>query len=121
MATGFGTPGANTALDALAAAYTWAGLHIGDPGASGTSNNATETTRKQVTWAAAASASVANSVAVTWTNISGSEDATFFTQKSASSAGNFGCSGAITANPYTAGDTYSIAIGALVLSATVAS
>lgn len=121
MARGFGTPGANTALDALAAAYPWAGLHVGDPGAAGTSNTATETTRKQVTWGAAAAGVVANSAAFSWTNIAGSQDATDVTYKSASSAGNFGCSGTITANSYVAGDTVTVAIGAATISVTLAS
>lgn len=121
MATGFGSAGANTALDALAAAYPWIKLHIGDPGSAGTSNAATETTRKQATWAAASGGSVANSAALTWTNIAGSQDATHFTAWTASSAGTFGFSGTITANAYVAGDTYEVAIGALTASVTLAS
>lgn len=120
MTTGFGTAGANTALDALAAAYPWIKLHIGDPGAAGTTNAATETTRKQATWAAASGGSVANSNALTWTSISGSQDATHFSAWTASTAGTFGFSGTITANGYTAGDTYTVAIGALTASVTLA-
>lgn len=121
MAEGFGSAGANTALDALVAAYPWIKLHTGAPGAAGTANAATETTRKQATWAAASGGSVANSNALTWTNIAGSEDATHFSAWSASSAGTFGFSGTITANPYTAGDTYTVAIAALTASLTLAS
>lgn len=121
MATGFGAAGANTALDAMAAAYPWIKLHSGDPGSAGTSNAATETTRKQATWAAASAGSVANSVAISWTNISGSQDATFFTAWTASTNGTFGFSGTITANAYVAGDTYTVAIGALTASVTLAS
>lgn len=121
MATGFGPGGANTALDALVAYAPWVKLHTGDPGSAGTSNAATETTRKQVTWAAASGGSVANSVAVTWTAIAGSQDATHFTLWTASTAGTFGASGTITANAYTAGDDYTVAIGGLTLSVTLAS
>lgn len=121
MAEGFGSAGANTALDALAAAYPWIKLHTAAPGSAGTSNAATETTRKQATWAAASGGSVANSAALTWTNIAGSQDATHFTAWTASSAGTFGFSGTITANAYTAGDTYSVAVGALTTSVTLAS
>jgi hypothetical protein len=122
MAQGWGPSGAGTALDALVAAYPWIQLHVGAPGAAGTANPATETTRKQATWNATGTDGVVeNSNALTWTSIAGSEDATHFTAKSASSAGNFGFSGNITANPYVAGDTYSVAIGALTVSVTLAS
>lgn len=121
MATGLGPLGANTALAALVAAYPWVQLHTADPGAAGTTAVATETTRKTVTWGTPGSGSVANTVAVTWTNIAGSQDATHFTSWSASSASNFGFSGTITANAYTAGDTYTVGIGALTTSFTLAS
>lgn len=122
MADGWGGPGSGTALDALVAAYPWIELHIGAPGAAGTSNNATETTRKQATWnATGTDGIVENSNALTWTAIAGSQTATDFAAKSASSAGNFGFSGSVTANPYTAGDTLSVAIGALTVSVTLAS
>lgn len=121
MAEGLGTAGANTALDALVASYSWIKLHTAAPGAAGTTSAATETTRKQATWAAASGGSVANSNALTWTAISGSQDATHFSAWSASTAGTFGFSGTITANAYTAGDTYTVAIGALTASFTLAS
>ena len=111
MATGISSAAADTALGAITAAYPWIKLHTGDPGSAGTSNAATETTRKQVTWASASGNAVSNSGAVTWTNIAGSQDATHVTGWTASTAGTFGWSGTITANAYTAGDTYTIAIG----------
>lgn len=120
MTTGLGSAGANTGLDAIAAAYPWIKLHIGDPGAAGTANAATETTRKQATWAAASGGSVANSAQLQWTSIAGSQDATHFSAWTASTAGTFGFSGTITANGYTAGDTYTVAIGALTASFTLA-
>lgn len=121
MAEGFGSAGANTALDALVAAYPWIKLHTAAPGSAGTANAATETTRKQATWAAASGGSVANSAALQWTSIAGSQDATHFSAWSASTAGTFGFSGTIAANAYTAGDTYDVAIGALTASVTLAS
>ncbi len=121
MATGTSAAGANTALDALAAAYPWIKLHVGDPGAAATSNAATETTRKQATWSAASGGTVASSNALTWTAIAGSQDATHFSAWTASSAGTFGFSGTITANSYTAGDTYNVAAAALTASLTLAS
>lgn len=122
MATGFGPSGAGTALDALVAAYQWVKLHVGDPGAAGTANPASETTRKQTAWNATGSDGVVEtSGAISWTNISGSEDSTAFTVWTASSAGNFGFSGAVTANSYVAGDTLSVAAGAITASVTLAS
>lgn len=121
MAEGSSAAGANTMLDALAAAYPWIKLHTAAPGSAATANAATETTRKQASWSAASGGSVANSGVLTWTNIAGSQDATHFSAWSASSAGTFGFSGTITANAYTAGDTYNVAIAALTASLTLAS
>lgn len=121
MALGLGSNGANVALDALLAAHTWIKLHTGDPGAAGTANPATETTRKQATWGAAAGGAAANTNLITWPTIAGSQDATHFTAWTASTAGSFGVSGLITANPYTAGDNYEVAIGAATVSFPLAS
>lgn len=122
MADGWLPNGAGTALDALVAAYQWAKLHVGAPGAAGTANPATETTRKQFAFnATGTDGIVENSGAVSWTNIAGSQDATDFTLWTASSAGNVGASGTITANGYTAGDTYTVAAGALTVSVPLAS
>ncbi|CAB4173468.1 hypothetical protein UFOVP943_50 [uncultured Caudovirales phage] len=96
-------------------------LHVGDPGAAGTSNPAVETTRKSVSFAAAAAGALASDADISWTNIAGSEDATHFTVWDALVAGNFLFSGTITANPYTDGDTYTISSGNLTVSLTLAS
>jgi hypothetical protein len=119
MATGLGSAGANTALDALVASYSWIKLHTADPGSAGTSNAATETTRKQASWAASSGGATSNSGALTWTSVAGSEDYTHFSAWSASTAGTFGFSGTVTANAVTAGDTFTIAIGDLDVSLTV--
>lgn len=118
--TGIAAAGANTALDAIRTDTPFVQLHVGDPGAAGTANVATETTRKAVTFSAASGGVMSNSAQVQWTNIAGSQDATFFTIWNASSAGTFKFSGTIVANPYTAGDTYTAAIAALVLTIVVA-
>ena len=126
MAVGLAASVANKMLDALAgrATYTaesglYVKLHTGDPGAAGASNAATETTRKAVTFGSAASAgSISNTVAIQWTNIAGSQDASHFSVWDDVSAGTFKGSGTITASAYTAGDTFEIAIGALTLSLT---
>lgn len=113
MTVGLGSAGANTALDALLAAYPWIKLYTGDPGATGVANAATETTRKQATWAASVGGASSNTNALTWSAIAGSQDATHFGAWSLAAAGTFGFSGTITANGYTAGDDYVVAIGDL--------
>lgn len=121
MPTGIAPAGANTALDAIRTDTPFIQLHIGDPGAAGTANPATETTRKAVAFNAASGGVMTNSAQVQWTNIAGSQDATHFTIWNAASAGTFKFSGTITANPYTAGDTYTAAAGAISLSIGAAS
>lgn len=129
MATGLASGEAAKMLDALCAnaTYTatandpWIQLHIGDPGAAGTANTASETARKQVSMAAASGGTIASNASIEWTNITGSQDATHFSAWSASTSGTFLFSGTITANPYTAGDTYTVASGALTASLSVAS
>ena len=127
MATGISAYLANAWLDALGNATSFSvttayvKLHVGDPGAAGTSNAATETTRKSVSFAAASNGALASDTDVSWTNIAGSQDATHFTAWDNETAGNFLFSGTITGNAYTAGDTYTISSGALTVSLTVAS
>ena len=127
MATGLSAYLANSFLNALgnATAYSVAQpyikLHVGDPGANGTTNAAVETTRKSVSFAVASAGAIASDADVTWTNIAGSEDATHFTAWDSLTTGNFLFSGTVTGNPYTAGDTYTIASGSLTASLTVAS
>jgi hypothetical protein len=127
MATGMSEYLANSLLNALgnntayAVTNVYVKLHVGDPGSEGTANAATETTRKAVSFAGASAGSIASDADVTWTNISGSQDATFFTAWDSLDAGSFLFSGTITGNPYTAGDTYTITAGSFVTSLTVAS
>jgi len=127
MATGVSSYLANSWLDAVgnntsyAVTQVYVKLHVGDPGANGTSNAATETTRKAASFAAASSGSIASDADISWTNIAGSQDATHFTAWDNVSTGNFLFSGTVTANAYTAGDTFTIASGSLTVSLTVAS
>ena len=127
MAVGISTYLANAWMNALGNATSFSvttpyiKLHVGDPGAAGTSNAATETTRKAVSFAAASAGALASDADVTWTNIAGSQDATHFTAWDNATTGNFLFSGTITGNAYTAGDTYTISSGGLTVSLTVAS
>jgi hypothetical protein len=100
----------------------WIQLHVGDPGAAGTSNVATNTTRKDVTavFAAASGGAVTSDTLVSWTSVPASEDYTHWTLWSASSAGTFYWSGTITANAVTTGDTFNLAVGDIDVSLTVA-
>jgi len=127
MAVGISTYLANAWMNALGNATSFSvttayvKLHVGDPGSAGTSNAATETTRKAVSFAAASNGALASDADVTWTNIAGSQDATHFTAWDNATTGNFLFSGTITGNAYTAGDTYTISSGGLTVSLTVAS
>ena len=121
MAVGFAAATGAAMLNALLNQTNWTAptavhmqLHIGDPGAAGTANVAGNTTRKDVTasFPTATTGSCVNDVAITWTNVSNSEDYTHFSLWSASTAGTFYASGTITANAVTAGDTFTVAIGA---------
>jgi len=127
MAHGIGAYLGNAWLNALgnntsfAVAQVYVKLHVGDPGAAGTASPATETTRKAVSFGAASSGALASDADVSWTNIAGSEDANHFTAWDSLTTGNFLFSGTITANPYDAGDTYTIDAGNLTASLTLAS
>ena len=127
MAVGMSEATANAVLNAYwnqtnitAPTAIWLQLHVGDPGANGTANVATETTRKDVTavFAAASAGAVTSDTAVTWTSVAGTEDFTHWTLWSASSAGTFYWSGTIAANPVVIGDTFTFNIGDLDVSIT---
>jgi hypothetical protein len=127
MATGLSSYLAGSWLNAVgnntsfAVAQVYVKLHVGDPSSSGTANPATETTRKAASFGTASAGVLTSDADVVWTNIAGSQTATFFTAWDATTAGNFLFSGSITGNPYTAGDTFTIASGALTVSLTLAS
>jgi hypothetical protein len=121
MAEGWGPTAANSALNTLVAAYPWVKLHVGAPGSAGTSNAATETTRKQVTWGSASGGAVASSAQIQWTNVAGSEDYTHATFWTASTAGTFGFSGTVTASAVTVADTFTVASGDVDVALTLAS
>lgn len=108
MAEGWSVAAANSAIDALLAAYPWVKMHTAAPGANGTSNAATETTRKTGSWPAASSAST--SLQLQWTNVAGAEDWTHCTGWTASSAGSFGWSGTVTLDALTAGNTATVTV-----------
>ena len=95
---------ANKWLDMLAGtAFTapaafWVQLHIGDPGAAGTSNQSAVTTRKQVTWSAASGGSKSQASAPSSWAMTTTETITHVSFWDASSAGNFLDSAALSAS-----------------------
>lgn len=119
MATGVAPAVANADLDSRGAAFPWIKLHVGDPGAAGTANAATNTTRKQASWASAAGGAIATNAELRWDNVPASEDYTHWTGWSASSGGTVGWSGTVTADPMTSSNNFVIASGGLTFTHTV--
>lgn len=90
-------------------ASTYVQLHTADPGAAGTTAVASNSTRKQVTWNAAASGSKAAAADVSWTSVPASETYAYVSMWDAASAGNYLWSVALNASQaVTAGDTYTL-------------
>lgn len=84
-------------------------LHTGDAGEEGTSNAATEDTRKVASWAAASSGSIATDATLEWTNVAATETYSHWSLWDASTAGNCLWTGALsTSAAVTAGDTFQI-------------
>lgn len=123
MPPGWGPTAGNAALDAAFAAYPFMKLHIGQPGANGTSNPAGNTTRVDTTgkMAAAAAGSKASNAALDWTTVSTSETYTHCSFWTAGSGGTFGFSGTVLANPISSGDNFQIPSGQLVATVNLAS
>lgn len=123
MAVGLRATIANAFLDALgnAANYTaptacWIKLHLGDPGAAGTSNPAAETDRQQASFGAASGGVIATDGDLVWTNVSNTETYSHISAWDASTAGNFLFSDDLAASKaVTAGDTFTIATGDLTI------
>jgi hypothetical protein len=83
-------------------------LHTGDPGAAGTSNASTVTTRNAITWNAASAGSMTLS-ALSGFSMTASETISHISIWDASSSGNFLASAALTASKtVTNGDTLTI-------------
>ena len=121
MAEGLISAAADTLLDELTTTYTYVQLHVGAPGAAGTSNPAEEDSRVQVTWGSPSGGTVSNSADVVWEGVAAAEDFTHFSVWSAASSGSCGFTGTITANAVQDGDNFVIPAGQLTASFTVAS
>lgn len=107
MATGLLAATANTMLDTLTPAHV--ALHVGDPGAAGTSSPSAVTTRMAATMAAAAAGSKALSSAVgPWTGTT-TETLSHISVWSASTGGSCRFTAALTASKaWASGDTFQI-------------
>lgn len=107
---------ANRWLDMLsgtaftAPANTFVKLHTADPGAAGATAASANTTRPQLTWAAASAGSKAISASASWASwAAGTETLTHISVWDASTAGNFLFSVALTtAKTVTNGDTFTL-------------
>lgn len=99
--------GNGTSFTAPAAVY--AKLHTGDPGEAGTSNAATETTRKAVEFGAASGGVISLSNSPSWTNVAATETYSHISLWDNISAGNCLGAGALTSSvSVTAGDTFNL-------------
>jgi hypothetical protein len=112
----------NKMLDAWAGRTTYTAnaavyvkLHLGAPGAAGTSNPAANTTRQAVTFgSAAASGAISNTANVEWTSVSNTEVYSHVSFWTASSGGTFlGDDDLSSTASVTAGDTFRIPTGDL--------
>ena len=84
-------------------------LHTGDPGEAATSNAATETTRKEASFAAASAGSIATDTTLEWTNVAATETITHWSLWDNLTAGNALWTGALSSSAaVTAGDTFQI-------------
>jgi hypothetical protein len=84
-------------------------LHTGDAGEDGTTNAATETTRKVAAWATASSGAIATSATIEWTNVAATETYSHWSLWDAVTSGNCLWTGALSSSAaVTAGDTFQI-------------
>lgn len=90
-------------------------LHTGSPGAAGTSNAATETTRKLIAFATPSSGgTISNTSAITWTGAAATETITHVSIWDASTAGNCLATGSLAVSVNViSGGTIPIPIGEL--------
>jgi hypothetical protein len=128
MTVGLAAAQANAMINALTTGTSYAGnaaywvkLHTGDPGAAGTANAAVNTTRHQATFGSVASGgSIANTATITWipAEVTTTENYTFWSAWTASTAGTFLASGTVSGGNVTAGSTFAVAIGACTVAIT---
>jgi len=127
MTLGYAPARARKHLDDMITDAPFMQWHIGDPGAAGTANPASNTTRVDTSgkWAAASTAGAtttkATNASITVTNVPASEDYTHVSFWTLASGGAYTGSALVTANALTAGDNVTIASGGIALTAANAS
>jgi hypothetical protein len=113
VTVGLAASEANSILDDYLTTI-WVKLHTGDPGSAGTSNAATETTRKQASFGAASAGAATNSASIIWEDVAATETVTHVSFWSAESGGTFKGSDALDSSvAFTAGESGIILAGAL--------
>lgn len=105
--------------------YVWAKFHTGDPGANGTANAATNTTRVEIDWDTPDSSepgvvTMTHTDALAWVTVPASEDYTHVTIWDDATAGVFGGSGLITADAVGVGSNFTLPAGSVIVSQPVA-
>lgn len=121
MTVGIAASLANQFLDAFgnatnvtAPTQVWVKLHIGDPGAAGTANAATETTRKQASFGAASGGVLTSDADMAWTAVAATETYSHISYWTASTAGTFLGSDALNASAaVTAGNNFTLPAGSV--------
>lgn len=127
MTLGYAPARARKHLDDFITDAPFMQWHVGDPGAAGTANVATNTTRVDTTgkWAAAGTAGAtttkSTNAVITVTNVPASEDYTHVSFWTLASGGVYTGSALVTANALTAGDNVTVASGGIALTAANAS
>jgi hypothetical protein len=103
-------------------AATYAQLHTGAPGPSGTSNVAGNNVRQAAgAFNSPTGGSTANSGAINWTSVSTSETYSHVSLWSASTSGTFIASGSITAGAILSGQNFQVPAGGMTVTLPVAS
>lgn len=100
-------------------------LHVGDPGAAGTANPASELTLQAVSFGTSSGGLCSSDTLTEWTNIASADPETIshfslWNGTTGPGTDTFRGSGTVTANPINTGDTLSFAIGDIDVSLTVA-
>lgn len=120
MATGLSSTMAVGILNELCNAGSWTvptscwiKLHLGDPGAAGSTSPASNTTRQAASFSSASTnGTITTSADITWTSVSATESYSHISAWDASTGGNFIFSDNLeTTRGLTAGDNFTISAG----------